>query len=125
MMVLKNAATYALTETMGTIIITLGKFLISIGNTLIMFIVITKAPFISEEINSPFAPAILIFIISFTFTSIFLSIYNVSSTSIMQCFIVDVEICKKEGRGDVYGDHRPPELAGLIGNYQSKKEPEE
>ena len=122
MMVLKNAATYALTETMGTIIITLGKFLISLGNTLILFVVITKAPFISTEINSPFAPSILIFIISFTFTSIFLSIYNVSSTSIMQCFIVDVEISKKEGRDHVYGDNRPEELSDLIQNYTSKKD---
>lgn len=41
MIVLKNAGTYALTETMGTIIVTLGKFLVAIGNTVVAFLLVT------------------------------------------------------------------------------------
>ena len=39
----------------------------------------------------------------------------------MQCFLIDVELCHKKGRSDVYGDHRPSELADLIEEFEKKK----
>ena len=83
LLILKNAATFALTEAAGTIIITLGKILISVLNTLLIFFILTNLSYLVDQINSPFAPAIVAFLISFTFVSVFLSIFDVAQTAIM------------------------------------------
>ena len=57
---------------------------------------------------------------SFTIASIFLSIYNIAQTSIMQCFLTDVEIAKAENRTHTHGGNRPAELQELIEEYESK-----
>ena len=120
LLMLKNAATFALTEGTGTVIITLGKFVVSILNTFLMFILLTNLTYLKDIVNSPFAPAIIVFIISFTFVSVFLSIFDTAATAILQCFLVDVEMSKKDGKEEYYGSHRPPELADLIEDLNAK-----
>lgn len=114
LLILKNTATFAITSGLGSVFIFLGKVAITVGNTCIGYVIIAKWPRIYDQINSPVAPLIVIFIISYILASLFMSIFAVAATSLLQCFLVDVELSKHAGKGDADGTHRPKEMEYLV-----------
>lgn len=106
--------TFSITSGLGTIFIFLGKAAITVCNTFIGYAIIASWPRIYDVINSPVAPIVAVFIISFIISSLFMSIFGVAGTTLLQCFLVDVELNKKAGKGDEDGSHRPRELDHLI-----------
>ena len=64
---------------------------ISIGNTGICYLILEYNPEF-EELDSPVAPLVLCFIMSFMMASVFMDVYNTTSLAILQCLYTDVDI---------------------------------
>lgn len=122
LLVLKNSATFILSEGLGSIFVFLGKITISVLNMLALYAIILAWPSIINKIHSPFGPLLIVFAISYLISSVFMSIYSVTSTSMLQCFLVDVELSKKEGKEDpeIDGQHRPKEMESLVRTLRRK-----
>jgi len=113
-LVLKNFRTINVTDNLGSIFIFLGKILISTGNTLIAYGIIQGWSSIESKLNSVLPPLISILIVTYITTSVFMSVYSVTSTAIVQCFLTDVELTKDKGDDRIDGKHRPKELDSLV-----------
>ena len=95
----------------------LGKVFISMLNTLICYIILKSWKSIDDKINSPIAPMGAVYVLSYIIASIFMSVYAITSISLLQCFLTDVELSKKEKDGTLDGKdgkHRPKELDALV-----------
>lgn len=51
--------------------------------------------------------------------AVFISVYSISADTILQCFLVDLDISQQQGREEAH--HRPEALEGFI--YMVTKEP--
>ena len=91
---MKNRATFFVTEGLGGVFMFLGKVFISILNTLVCYLILKGWKSLDEKINSPIAPMITVYIISYVISSIFMTIYAITSISLLQCFLTDVELTK-------------------------------
>ena len=97
LLVMKNKGTFFITEGLGGVFMFLGKVVITMGNTLIGYVIITQWPKISDKINSPLAPLMIVLILSYVVASLFMSLYSTASISILQCFLTDVELSRNPG----------------------------
>ena len=113
LLVLKNAATFTITSGLGSIFIYLGKISITIMNSCVAYAILVTWPSLKKEINSPVFPLIAIFILSYLIASLFMSIFGVAATTLLQCFLTDVELSRKANKGDE-GTHRPKELEHIV-----------
>lgn len=50
--------------------------------------------------------------------AVFISVFSTSANTIMQCFLVDLDLSEQEGREG--GKHRPPALEGFL--YLAKRD---
>ena len=83
LLILKNAATFTITAGLGTIFIYLGKLTITVGNTLVCYLIMTNWENIYKHINSPIAPTIVLLLESYLISAIFMSIFNIATTSLL------------------------------------------
>jgi len=114
---LKHAAKFSFVSGIGNVFMTLGKMAISSITCLIVFFVLEKMQ-AEGIITSPIAPLIIVFMISYIISSMFISVFSVASNAILQCFLVDTDIAEQNGHGEAM--HRPESLEGFV--YKIKKE---
>lgn len=110
---LKNRGSFIMTEGLGGVFMYLGKFFIAIGNCLAAELILLYYPDMKDKINSPIGPLALIFTASYIIASVFMSIFSITSISILQCFLTDVELSRDE-QGGMDGKHRPAALQELV-----------
>ena len=91
-LVLRNAVKFGIVNTVGTIFIFLGKFLIASLSGALAFVVAAYWPWIYNRITSPIIPALACALIGYVIASIFMSIFSIASNTILQCFLLDLEI---------------------------------
>ena len=82
-LILRNAAKFGFVSVIGTIFMYVGKFFISILITAFGFVLAAYWPWVRNQISTPFVPAFTLFLISYTVSSIFLSIFSVASNTIL------------------------------------------
>jgi solute carrier family 44 (choline transporter-like protein), member 2/4/5 len=116
LLVLKNSGTFFVSEGIGSVFIFLGKIFISVGNTAGCYLGLINWPELNSKINSPIAPMIGVFVISYIIASLFMGLFSISQNAIVQCFLTDVEISRAVGGDGTDGKHRPKELDGLVRN---------
>ena len=73
---------------------------------------------VREQVSSPLVPAIVMFIIGYMIGSIFMSIFSIGSNTILQCFIMDLEIA--EVKHDGGADHQPQSLQGFVNEVEAR-----
>jgi hypothetical protein len=69
---LKHSGSFVVVNGIGALITFLGKITISVGNTVIAYIMLTQMSPYSETVHEPLAPAIFVFFISYIMASIFM-----------------------------------------------------
>lgn len=110
---LKNAATFFITNGVGSLIYLLGRFTIALTNTFIGYLIITQvAEF--EEIDNPLPPTAVIFVISFMMATIFMDIFGSTSLACLQCLYADVDICNQNGQDPINSTARPKEMTAVV-----------
>lgn len=92
---LKNSGSFVITNGIGTLIQFLGKMGIATGNTLLSYLMLTQIPSIKESVQSPLAPLVVIFFISYVMAAIFMSVYAITSLTLLQCLYADVDLCNQ------------------------------
>ena len=80
---LKNAATFTITNGVGSLIFFLGKMTISITNTAIGYVLITNVESFKEDIDNPIPILAIIFLISLMMASVFMNLYDSTSLSVL------------------------------------------
>lgn len=90
---LKNSGSFFIANGIGALIQSLGKGFISVCNTAIGYMVISKVPSFKEDIDQPIPFLILIFLMSYKMSSAFMDVYSGCSLAIFQCLYADADIC--------------------------------
>ena len=111
---LKHSGTFIITNGIGMLISLLGKLAISVGNTLIGYILVTACHDISRDLSSPIAPLVIIFLMSYVMAALFMSVYSTTSLTILQCLYADVDICDQHNQDKFNQKRRPKEMAGVV-----------
>lgn len=88
-LVWSNAMRYAVVGGIGEIIMFLGKILISVGTCLAFYLVVTYVQSIAETIFEPILLLIIVFIIAYAVSTLFMAVYSVAMDTLLACFIVD------------------------------------
>eukprot|EP00352_Strombidinopsis_acuminata_P005097 CAMPEP_0176361200 /NCGR_PEP_ID=MMETSP0126-20121128/17576_1 /TAXON_ID=141414 ORGANISM="Strombidinopsis acuminatum, Strain SPMC142" /NCGR_SAMPLE_ID=MMETSP0126 /ASSEMBLY_ACC=CAM_ASM_000229 /LENGTH=84 /DNA_ID=CAMNT_0017716651 /DNA_START=1747 /DNA_END=2001 /DNA_ORIENTATION=- len=70
-------------------------------------------------LDAGFGPLLVIFLISYLITAIFMSIFHTSSNTILQCFLVDRDIAMQQGHVDA--QHTPHTLLRFLEKYEDDK----
>ena len=94
-LILKHAGKFAVVSGLGGIFMLLGKMTIASVTTFLGFIIIDNWPAIRDELQSQFAPLIVIFLIAYVVGAVFISVYSTSTDAILQCFLVDTDIAEQ------------------------------
>jgi len=115
---LKHSSTFFITNGIGTLIMLLGKLTISVGNTVIGYLMVTNIKSINSELESPIPPLFVIFVISYLMASVFMSVYYVTSLTVLQCLYVDVDICNQKEVNQFKSQNRPVEMEDIIGTLR-------
>ena len=105
-LILKNHAKFAFVDGIADMFMFLAKFFISSVTTALSWLLLGAM----TEVNSPFFPLFMIFLLSYMIASIFIAIFDISANTILQCYLMDKEVQKQLG---VVEDpkHVPPTMA--------------
>jgi hypothetical protein len=114
LLMLKHSVTFAFTSGVGFIFTFIGKFFIAVGNTCIIYLVLTEWPTKIAEINSPIGPLVVTFLISYVIAALFMDIYTTTGIALMHCLFADIDICKQMNIDEFEGSFRPPEMSAIV-----------
>lgn len=90
-MIIRNCARFSIIAGIGVILVFVGKSLIMIGSAWICYIIIMNSG-LRQSLYSPVFPIIVVIVIAYLLSSIFLSVYSFSATAILHAFLADEEI---------------------------------
>jgi hypothetical protein len=112
MLIIKNAARFGVTGSIGCIFMFLGKLFIICSTVLICYLMLTEWKEISEEISTPYAPCFVAGLIGYVIGSVFMSVFSFASDTILQCFLLDEELGADGGGRPP--SNRPPIMNDFI-----------
>lgn len=119
LLILKNSAKFAFVESIAGSFMFLAKTFIAITTTLIGYAIL---PAMTAPINvDPTMPCVFIFFFAYLVACAFISIFEVSANTILQCYLYDLDISKHHGL-DL--KHVPPTLLkflAIFGDEDAKK----
>jgi hypothetical protein len=110
-LIIRNAGRFTMVSSIGFILMFLGKSLIMVLSGWIAYLIIVNSPALKDQVYSPIFPVVIVVVIAYLIGSIFLSIFSFSSTAILHCFILDSELCTKNGKANI---HTPESLKSFI-----------
>ena len=116
---MKHTATFAFTRGIGGVFNLLGKLTVTVLNCLIAYCLIAYLPQLEIEVNSPIGPLVIVFLISYTVSYLFMSMYSTTSTCILHSLYADVDICKQLKYDEMVGMNRPKEMRSIV-NFLSQ-----
>ena len=90
-LVVRNAGRFSMTNSIGGMLIFLGRLLIAVLSGWIGYLIIMNSD-LKDEVYSPVFPVIVVVIISVLLSVIFLSVFSFSATTILHCFLIDEEV---------------------------------
>lgn len=91
LLILKNAAKFAFVEGLSDAFMFLAKFFIAITTTVIGYYLI---PLIAQISVDPTLPCVVIFLFAYFVACKFISIFDTSSNTILQCYLFDLDLAK-------------------------------
>ncbi len=107
-LILKNSAKFAFVQGIADVFMFLAKFFISIATTSLSWLFMG----LMADVESPFLPLFVVFLLSYMIASIFIAIFDVSANTILQCYLMDKEIAAQQGLSDP--DHIPPTMTNFF-----------
>ena len=102
-----NAIKVTITDGISIFFTVLGIIGISVGVGVGAYFAVLKMPYFNERISSPLIVTFVSGVIAFVVSAIYLSMIDVASSSVLQCYLVDNE----RGNGKIrYGNDRIREI---------------
>ena len=108
---LRNISRFALTGAFGEFFTFFGKLAVGAGTAFLCWFILTNWVEVKDKIYSAIIPTIACFIIAYMMACLFLSVYDLACSAILQCFLVDEETAPATGAA---GKNRPPSLEPFI-----------
>jgi len=99
-LVLRNIARFTLVSAFAGIFTFFGKMLIGLGTAFICWFLLTEWSEVKDQLYSAIVPTIACFIIGYVLGNLFLTVYDLSCSAILQCFLVDEETGTGKNRPD-------------------------
>jgi len=117
-LILRNALRFTAFESIVDVFLSLGILTIAMTPAVTGYIIMTKSTYFTSMLSSPLIPTTIIFIWGYVVGASFMNVYASSASAILQCFIIDEEMC---GGGDAGGSqfmaqHCPESLKEIVGN---------
>jgi hypothetical protein len=104
---LKNAASFFITNGVGSLIHLLGKGCIIVANVFIGFFMLQWLPEFSTGLGSPIAPLVVVGLMSYLLANVFMEVFSITSLTILQCLYTDVDICNQHKEDPMNSSNRP------------------
>jgi len=82
---------------------------------------LTNIPEYTDDISSPVIPTLVMFLIGYVVSSLFMMVFDTAIDTIFLCFLVD---CEHNGNGDEGYMLASKELQKLVGKYKSESKEE-
>lgn len=92
-----NAARVTIINGLGAVFIFLGKLFMVIATVLAAYLVLTRYEYYKENVSNPILPCIIIGVIAYVISVVFMSVYGLAIDSILMCFLYDEEMAKGQG----------------------------
>lgn len=113
-LILRNPFKFGLVHGLSEIFSFLGNAVITIGAAVIGAIILIYADYYQDKVYSPIIPIVLMLLIAYAVSYMFMSIYSIGSDAIIQCYLMDEEIQRdNHSRPPV---HCPEELKEFFKN---------
>jgi len=97
-LMIRNAAKFAIVNGFSSILIFFGKCFIGALTCFLCNLILEVRSDLKEDLHSPSVLIIACFVIGYTLGRTFLTVYDMSSTTILQCFLMDEEASGGEGK---------------------------
>ena len=110
LLILKNSAKFGFVEGIASCFMFIAKFFISIMTTLVSFFLLKAM----VEVSDPYAPLLVIFLLSYMIATIFIEIFDTGANTILQCYLLDQEV------GLCDGEHVPKALSKFFDDEEVK-----
>merc|ERR1712242_134005 len=114
-LVLKNMAKFSFVNAIGGTFMYIAKFCIAVLTTVVCYFILSNM----ESIDSVYLPLGVCFIVGYVIGSIFISVFDASSNTILQCYLVDMDISKQS---NLESTHVPPTLARFLLKHQEERD---
>lgn len=118
-LMLKNAAKFAFVQTFSEVFMFIAKIAISVATTATGILWIVSAS--SSDVTSPVMPGLLILLIAYIVSGIFVSIFDAGSNTILQCYLIDKDIAKQGGE-HLEPTHIPETLKKFLVEKEEEKD---
>ena len=106
-LVLKNLAKFSFVNAIGGTFMYIAKFCIAVLTTVAAYFILKSM----DDITSVYMPLGIVFVIGYILGSIFISVFDASSNTILQCYLVDMDIARQT---NLESSHVPPTLARFL-----------
>jgi hypothetical protein len=103
-LILKNHLKFSFVDGISDVFMFLAKVLICMFTTTTMYFIIGWL----TEVQSAFAPCLVIFVFSYMIAAVFIAIFDVGANTILQCYLLDMDIANTSGK--LEPDHIPPTM---------------
>lgn len=98
-MIARNPLQLGVIDTIGNVILFIGKAGIAFFTCLISY-ALTKVPFLLQDgdssVSLPFLMLAVVFVVSFVIASLFTTVLDTAIDTVLQCFLIDYEICAND-----------------------------
>jgi len=108
LLVLKNSVKFAMVDGIAAAFMFIIRCGISMGTTLVGWLLIQPMMPEYETMNSVLAPVIVIFILAYMTSHVFIGLFHASADAILICYLMDLDLAKQSGHLD--GKHVPENL---------------
>ena len=110
LLIIKNALRFGVASGVGCIFMFLGKLFVMISSCLICYLMLTEWEKPADVVQTPYGTCLVVIIVAYLISSIFMSVFSFASDAIFQSFILDEEL-GPEGRPP---QNRPPVMNSFI-----------
>lgn len=108
---------FAMLGALGEIFSYLGILIVGCGGTFFGYAMCTYNATLKKNLHSPMIPTVCCFVLSMFIAIIFMSVYDMSIDTILQCFFLDEELAKSNAN---YVGHQPSYIKELMGEVDAR-----
>jgi len=93
-LILKNSAAFIFTGGLGGFFNLIGKLTVCVLNVLIAYLILDMGDSeIVSGVNSPIGPLVVVFILTYVISQLFMGMYTTCATCLLHCLFADIDIC--------------------------------
>ena len=116
LLILKNSAKFSMVSGIASVFMFIAKICISVLTTVIGYLLLKPMIPAGESFSEPVIPTLIIFLIAYLISSIFIGVFDAGSNTILQCYLMD-----KEMGGTDDEPHVPKNLKKFLDHHKREE----